>query len=323
MMRAPEPLRIVPMHGGADDWRELMGEFQAGLSLRAGAKQVQTVTSVIEAFLWQAGPAWPDGDGATRGSIVQYLAALAGMGRSDKTILNHRSALATFCQFLADRGVIGANPCATIAVRRPEETLPRWLENDELRTVLALADAHGIGPEVRLALATGLRLSEMIRLRWADIDEPKRRLAIRKSKARRPRIVPLSQAALEALAEQRAKTGGPEAGLEFVFPARQTWRGGWRYANRPRASNWWRRALRPVQEAVPKFRELPGSSTGRGWHLFRHTFASRLAQAGVSLYKIAQWLGHSDIRTTKMYAHLAATYDPAIELAGNAKGESP
>jgi integrase len=58
------------------------------------------------------------------------------------------------------------------------------------------------------------------------------------------------------------------------------------------------------------------SATGRGWHLLRHTFARRLAQQGVSLYKIAAWLGHRDIRTTQVYAHLQAAYDPEIERAG-------
>lgn len=48
-------------------------------------------------------------------------------------------------------------------------------------------------------------------------------------------------------------------------------------------------------------------------HIMRHTFASQLAKAGVSLYKIQQWLGHSDPKTTMIYAHLQAQ-DDEIEL---------
>ena len=40
-------------------------------------------------------------------------------------------------------------------------------------------------------------------------------------------------------------------------------------------------------------------------HSLRHTFASQLVMAGVSIYKVSRWLGHSDVKTTMIYAHLA------------------
>jgi len=52
---------------------------------------------------------------------------------------------------------------------------------------------------------------------------------------------------------------------------------------------------------------------GRGWHLFRHTFASRAVQAGVPIYKVAQWLGHKHVATTEIYAHLSPDFDEDIE----------
>ncbi|HDD24105.1 MAG TPA: hypothetical protein ENF52_01555 [Chloroflexi bacterium] len=48
-------------------------------------------------------------------------------------------------------------------------------------------------------------------------------------------------------------------------------------------------------------------------HTLRHTFASQLAIAGVSLYKISKWLGHSNFSTTQIYAHLQAS-DEEINL---------
>jgi len=44
-------------------------------------------------------------------------------------------------------------------------------------------------------------------------------------------------------------------------------------------------------------------------HKLRHTFASQLAIGGVSIYKIKQWMGHSDIKTTEVYAHLSPEDD--------------
>ena len=49
-------------------------------------------------------------------------------------------------------------------------------------------------------------------------------------------------------------------------------------------------------------------------HVLRHTFASQLAMAGVSLYKISKWLGHSDFETTQIYAHLQASDDDIDRL---------
>ena len=53
-------------------------------------------------------------------------------------------------------------------------------------------------------------------------------------------------------------------------------------------------------------------SIGLEWvttHKLRHTFASQLAIGGVSIYKIKQWMGHSDIKTTEVYAHLSPEDD--------------
>ena len=67
---------------------------------------------------------------------------------------------------------------------------------------------------------------------------------------------------------------------------------------------------KPVRERAAR----PGAA-GPDPSAFRHTFASRPAQAGVSLYKLAQWMGHSDLRTTEIYAHLQAGCDEEIEKA--------
>ena len=68
---------------------------------------------------------------------------------------------------------------------------------------------------------------------------------------------------------------------------------------------------------MPIFTENTGkSSTGRGWRLFRHTFASRVAQSGqVDLYRLKEWMGHGTIAMTEIYAHLMPSkFDDAINL---------
>lgn len=293
----------------------LIPDFRKVLLLSAQIKQATATVNIVRSFLWKERIIHPRE--LRRGVVAQYLSGLAAQGRSPKTLINHRCAISSFCRFLADRELLHENPCRNIQLRPPEENLPRYLDDREIALVLKTAARHGIAPEVRLALSTGLRLSELMRLQWADVDLAGRSLAVRKSKSHRPRVIPLSRSALAALAEQRDKTRRSGPAIQYVFPARHTWPGGWAYVDKPRCPATWQRILGPIQDAVPKFRALAGKRTGRGWHLFRHTFASRAVQArpAVSLFKLALWLGHSDIRTTRIYSHLQNGYDEDIELA--------
>lgn len=298
--------------GAAPDSIGLLGalltDFERAARLTAAPKQAKARAAMTERFLWAEAIARPEQ--ITAGAIESHLASRAAQV-STKTVANHLSAIRTFCNFLRRRGLLANDPTQGIRLRPPDRQLPRYLEPAEVAEVLRIARERGIWGEVCLALSTGLRLSEMIRLRWDDIDWQRRCLVVRKSKTHRPRQVPLCRSAVVALRLQRRRAGA----FDYIFPARQTWRCGWRYKNSARAANWWTRALGPIKAQVLKFNSLPGCSTGRGWHLLRHTFASRAAQAGVSLYKLAAWLGHSDVRTTQRYAHLQEGWDEQIEAA--------
>jgi len=295
-------------------WEDVLMDFDTTAGLRMTPRQVRRTVRAARRFIWRTG--LPAPGAVTAAAVEKYLAGLASGGASPKTLANGRSYLSVLCEHLAGRGILGSNPCAAIRLKRPDKVPARWLDDGQVRAVLSLARRAGIWPEVALALATGLRLSELIRLEWADVDVPRRTLLVRTSKSGRWRTVSLSALALEALAAQRRLSGPAGAGTRAVFPARRTFPGGWRFVDRRRDINWWLRAIKPIQAAVPAFTAgAPGCSTGRGWHLLRHTFASRLAQAGVSLYKIAQWMGHSDVKTTQIYAHLAPGFDSDIDRA--------
>lgn len=288
----------------------LIDDFARVAALRGGPEHVARTTRAVRRFLQAQGIT--HALEITPAAVQEYLTAAGQAGRSLKTLRAYLSAVSCFCDFLANRELLAANPCAEIHLRRPTQVLPRWLDDAEVGQVLRLARAHGAWPEVALALATGLRLSELIRLRWSDVDWQRRVLTVHESKSRRPRFIPLSQLALRALQLQRPLASA----FAFVFPARQTYRGTRRLVDRRRSTRSLLRLLHPIQAAVPKFTRGTGArTTGRAWHLLRHTFASRAAQAGVSIYKLANWLGHRNIQTTTIYAHLKLGFDEQIELA--------
>ncbi len=248
----------------------------------------------------------------TAASAEQWGLEQTAAGRSAKTIRNQLSVLSGFCIWLVRRGILPDNPCRLVALPRLHEPNFVAFTEHECRIALRVALKHGCRPEICLALTTGLRLSEMARLFWADVDLEGRVLKVRKSKSGHPRIVPLSKRAIGALRRQKIKTGK----LTWVFPARRTCRSRAWLVDRQRSLPSWLRLMRPVQEAIPRLGQLGRQATGRAYHAFRHTFITRLLADGISIYKVAKWAGHRDIRQTERYARMLVVYDPDIERLG-------
>jgi integrase len=239
--------------------------------------------------------------------VQSWLVYLRQAGRSPKTAWNHKASISAFCEFLIDRDQLQTNPCRRVKIGKLRKLLPRFLNDDDYEQVLKLAKDHGILAEVETALQTGMRREELRRMAWADVDFKRSVVAIPESKSRRPRAIPMNDRLLAVLLEQQAQAGKQK----YVFPGRER-----KDHTGMRRGSWWVSALKPLQDALPIFRAgMADTATGRGWHLFRHTFASRLVQAGVPIAKVSAWLGHASITTTMIYAHLTPGHDADIEKA--------
>jgi len=167
-------------------------------------------------------------------------------------------------------------------------------QRDEL-----LERAKERGRDIHLIIAmgvfAGLRLNEILNARWSWVDFNKGCLVVQsesgggfRTKRGRRRVVPLH--------DRLRKILGFYQGDENAFIVRPE---KLREVHRHRYES--KRTFRAVAEAA-----------GVPWctpHTLRHTFASHKVMAGVSLYKVAQWLGHSDTKTTAIYAHLAPQDD--------------
>lgn len=186
--------------------------------------------------------------------------------------------------FAIECGHLESNP--TRGVRRnPRPKITRFLSRDEISRVLAVLDAHrgrGSGRQqstiIHLLLLTGCRKSEIVRLRWEEIDGDVLRLLDTKTG---PRIVFLSQSA-QALIARQPRTGSP-----YVFPSP-------RDGSRPRSPelSLWRKVRRKAKIEDVRLHDL------------RHTFASHAAMRGVSLPVLSQLLGHSRDRMAMRYTHV-------------------
>jgi integrase len=273
-------------------------------------KQISPACGIVEKFLLSAEDGQP-----LSAAVTGHLAKLRQSGLSVKTLWNHRSAISQWFEFLMERGAMpaGDNPCRRVKLAALPKPAPRWLEDEELAAALNAARKAGCSPEVTFAVYSGLRVGEMARLQWADVDLERKQVLVRQTKSGRPKAVPLCQAARAALMEQALKSRR----FAYVFPSRQTYTGGVKFRDRQRCAHSWRNLFQPVQRAVPKFTAGGAKGCGRAWHLLRHTYASRLAQAGISIQKISAFMGHADIKVTAdRYAFLRPGYDPDVEAAG-------
>lgn len=187
-----------------------------------------------------------------------------------------------------------------ITLERPEiiTCLPRPRHERRLPTVLSpeeivrLLDSVG-NPKHRLLLllayGAGLRVSEVVGLRVADIDSDRMTIRVRQGKGRKDRQVMLSPVLLEEL-RAYARWSRP---TDLLFPGQK--------AGRPLTTRTLQRACQKAAEAAGLTRD------GRRitMHTLRHSFATHLLEAGTDLRVIQTLLGHRSVSTTQIYTHVS------------------
>jgi integrase len=171
----------------------------------------------------------------------------------------------------------------------------KWLRTtEEIRKLLLAAqaeDAPGVLMLYTAAFYTGMRAGELLGLRWEDVDLEQRLITVKRSygnpftKNSRIRHVPILTPLLKPLREWRLQAGGP-----WVFPNRQ--------GNVRQPSDRW------LQELFKRCLERAGLTPVR-FHDLRHTFASHWVMSRGDIFRLKKVLGHSDIKMTLRYAHLA------------------
>lgn len=196
------------------------------------------------------------------------------------------------------------NPVRDISKKEEARGRVRFLSDEERDSLLTECKASA-WPElyvlVLLAISTGARRGELIRLKWSDVDLKKNRASVHDTKNGDPRTLPLVGKALEALRELKLQNS---ARSECVFPQPSGFPGPYESFDAH-----WYAALEAAGVENMRFHDL------------RHTTASYLAQQGASLLEIADTLGHKTLAMVKRYAHLTQSHKvSAIERMAKEKG---
>lgn len=239
--------------------------------------------------------------------VRAYLAALA-KGRKKSSIGRKLAALKKFFKYLVANRQIEKDPLALIQSPKQEKPLPVFLTVDDVFQLLGAVKINtALDVRDRAVLevfySTGIRVSELVGLNWADVDFE---LGIVRvvGKGLKERIVPIGEIALEALRgygrEQRLKWQRPPKGETAVF-----------LNNRGQ-----RITTRSVARIVEKHLKQARIPVRMGPHGLRHSFATHLLNSGADLRVIQELLGHASLSTTQKYTHLnldalTAVYDKA------------
>lgn len=180
------------------------------------------------------------------------------------------------------RGLVDKNPVKGVRKLPEENIIIRYLSADEEKRLLE-ACSPSLHSIVMVALHTGMRLGELLHLEWKDVDFEQRLIRVKLTKSHRTRYLPMNVRVVETL---KALPRRPDIELVFWNPKRGAH---WSWTHGPG----WQKAIRLSGVKDFRFQDL------------RHTFASRLVQAGVPIKVVQELLGHANVATTMRYAHLA------------------
>lgn len=288
-------------------------------------------------------------DRVTTAQVEAVAEQMLEAGRAPKTVRNLITFLHSVFEHAIDKGWAVENPVRRAARpkrRRAGDVDPdlQFLTLEELDKVIGVIPDEVVirepaptrrgrrgpappvppdvlGPVIRVivlvAAATGLRQSELLGLRWRDVDWEAQRIRVRnafvrgehssdgKSDLSTRRSVPMADlvvAALKAWSE-RTPYRAPD---DLVFAHPQTGRP----VDRTKLSDRFKDACRDAEVRVIRFHDL------------RHTFATRLAASGQPLRFIQELLGHADAKTTQIYAHYAPS-EREVEMVNEAFARSP
>jgi integrase len=215
--------------------------------------------------------------------IVQYKAKRYQDGVKPATI-NRELALMKHAFNLAIKEWEWAkqNPVSRVSFEQEDNKRDRWLSYEEEGRLLPTC-VPWVREIVTVALHTGMRMGEILSLRWETVDLFRRTVTILQSKNGDKRTIPLNGKMVTVFKGKMKDRVSP---FGLIFPSQ---------AGTKRDGHGLRRAFRKALKTA-RIDDLH-------FHDLRHTFATRLVQAGVDLYKVQKLLGHRSPVMTQRYAH--------------------
>ena len=232
-------------------------------------------------------------------TIRLFLGDCVETGFARRSIARKLACLKSFFKYLKRTGAVDVNPAANVGSPKLPKRLPSVLDEDTVAKLMQQPDVSTtLGKRdsaiLELFYSTGIRLSELLGLRPADIDFYERTVHVT-GKGSKDRIVPFGRPAGEALKRYmacrgdllRRNPGVDAAGVLFLSPT------GIRM--QPKGVN----VL--VNRYIGRVSDIEKKSP----HVLRHSFATHLLNRGADLRAVKELLGHESLSTTQVYTHVS------------------
>ena len=220
---------------------------------------------------------------------------------------NQLAAIRGFFRWAASSNRVLYNPAAELQLPRPEQRIPNVLTAEQVELVLLQPDLDrpgGVRDRAMLEVlySTGIRRGELASLELWDLDADREILSVRQGKGRRDRVVPIGERALvwcaRYLSDARpALVAPPDDGVLFV------------------GDDGRRFGLTTLSARVARHVERSGVASAGACHLFRHTMATLMLEAGADVRQIQVLLGHANVETTSLYTHVGIAQLQAVHRA--------
>ena len=225
-------------------------------------------------------------------------------GLSDRTINCAISQLRFFTMYVLHKTWDDTQ----LPMRRFDEYLPYVPSKEETWKFISTMPDLKQRTMVTLMYSSGLRIGEVCRLRYEDVDRKNMRLHITQAKSRNDRYAVLSQSALNLLTQYWFECGRPRG---FLFPKQNG-------EDLPIDTFFLSRHIHAHEERLGWERRLT-------CHSFRHAFGTHLYENGTDLLTIKALMGHKSINSTTIYVHLSSktihsVVNPFDQLAGEHHG---
>lgn len=243
-------------------------------------------SQLVAFFRWfGAGP-----NRARREHVREYLLLLVETGASRSRITSALAALRTsFDDFFCQEFTVG------FVTPRTRKKLPATIGADEVKRTIDACTRTRDKLLVALIYATGMRVSEISRLKWQDLDFERNLVHVRQGKGAADRQVSMPRRfrpVLENLANLSSST-------DWVFPGEGDRK------NRHLSP-------RTVQRVISKAAQLAGINRNVTPHVLRHAFATHLFESGTDIRLIQKLLGHVNLETTCIYVKVARNVQQSV-----------